>query len=258
MIRVEALHKSFGAKPVLQGVNLEIRAGETLTVIGGSGCGKSVLIKHIVGLLRPDRGRILVDDVDITRLSEQELTEVQGRFGYLFQGAALFDSLTVGENVAFGIRHLKPMSPPLMARRVSATLAMVGLSGVEPVKPAALSGGMRKRVGLARAIAYDPQYILYDEPTTGLDPIMADVINDLILDLQRRLKTTAIVVTHDMKSAYKVSNRIAMLYEGRIIQVGTPHEIQQTTDPVVRQFITGSSVGPIQMQTEGVVSGGPR
>ncbi|MBI3293045.1 MAG: ABC transporter ATP-binding protein [Elusimicrobia bacterium] len=255
MIRVEQLYKSFGPKPVLQGVNLEILDGETLTVIGGSGCGKSVLIKHLVGLLRPERGQIMVDGVDITRLTEQELTKVQGRFGYLFQGGALFDSLTVGENVAFGIRHLKPMPQFLLERRVSETLAMVGLSGVEPLKPAALSGGMRKRVGLARAIAYAPRYILYDEPTTGLDPIMADVINELILDLQRRLKTTAIVVTHDMKSAYKVSNRLAMLYEGRIIQVGSPEEIQHTTNPVVRQFITGSSVGPIKVPMAGPMSG---
>ncbi|MCK4802092.1 MAG: ABC transporter ATP-binding protein [bacterium] len=248
MIRINNLHKSFVGNRVLRGVNLEIKEGETITIIGGSGCGKSVLLKHIVGLLKPEIGEIEIDGQEITRLGMEELAEVQKKFGMLFQGAALFDSLTVGENISFGLRMLTDLDEKEIKRRVSEKLPLVGLEGIEQLMPAELSGGMKKRVALARAIAMNPKYILYDEPSTGIDPIMADVINNLILDLQKKLKITSIVVTHDMVSAYKVSDRIAMLYQGRIEEIGTPEEIKETKNSVVRQFITGSSEGPIKMK----------
>ena len=247
MIRIENLHKHFGENYVLRGVNLEIYDGETVTIIGGSGCGKTVLLKHIVGLLKPDIGKIYVDDVEITSLPEKELNEIQKKFGYLFQSGALFDSLSAGENVAFGLRNMN-LPEEVIKKKVSDCLGHVGLEGIENIKPAELSGGMKKRVALARAIARDPKYILYDEPTTGLDPIFADAINDLILHLQKTLKVTSIVVTHDLKSAYKVSNRIAMLYEGKIIEIGTPEEIKNTKNPYVQQFIQGLSEGPIKLK----------
>lgn len=248
MIRINNVHKSFVGNRVLRGVNLEIKKGETITIIGGSGCGKSVLLKHIVGLMKPEVGEIEVDGQEITRLGMEELAEVQKKFGMLFQGAALFDSLTVGGNISFGLRMLTDLDEREIKKRVSEKLSLVGLEGIEQLMPAELSGGMKKRVALARAIAMNPEYILYDEPSTGLDPIMADVINNLILDLQEKLKITSIVVTHDMVTAYKVSDRIAMLYEGRIEEIGTPEEIRETKNPVVRQFITGSSEGPIKMK----------
>jgi len=248
MIRIKNVHKSFGDNKVLRGVDLEIAEGETITIIGGSGCGKSVLLKHIVGLLKPEAGEIEVDGQEITRLGMEELAEIQKKFGMLFQGAALFDSLTVGENIAFGLRMLTDLEEREIKKRVSEKLSMVGLQGIEQLMPAELSGGMKKRVALARAIAMNPKYILYDEPSTGLDPIMADVINNLILDLQEKLKISSIAVTHDMVTAYKISDRIAMLYEGRIEETGTPEEIRETKNSVVRQFITGSSEGPIKMK----------
>lgn len=229
-------------------MNLEIKEGETITIIGGSGCGKSVLLKHIVGLLKPEVGEIEIDGQEITRLGMEELAEVQKKFGMLFQGAALFDSLTVGENISFGLRMLTDLDEKEIKRRVSEKLPLVGMEGIEQLMPAELSGGMKKRVALARAIAMNPKYILYDEPSTGLDPIIADVINNLILNLQEKLKITSIVVTHDMVTAYKVSDRIAMLYQGRIEEIGTPEEIKETKNSVVRQFITGSSEGPIKMK----------
>jgi len=242
MIKIKDLHKRFGNNYVLKGLELEIYDGETITVIGASGGGKSVLLKCLLGLLKPERGQIYVDGVEITRLSDEDLWEVQKKFGFLFQGAALFDSLTVAENVSFGLRNLKSqMSESEIAERVRWCLANVGLKGVENLKPAELSGGMKKRVGLARAIATEPRYILYDEPTTGLDPIKSDLITDLILKLQRDLKITSIVVTHDMVAAYKVSNRIAMLYDGKIVEIGTPQEIKSTSNQIVRQFIEGRS-----------------
>lgn len=254
MIRLENVHKAFGANRVLRGLSLEIRDGETLTIIGGSGTGKSVTLKLMVGLLRPDQGRVIVDGQDIAGIGEDALADVQKKFGFLFQGAALFDSLTVAENVLFGVRNLNRKSLGRPDELVERSLGLVGLKPeVARLKPAELSGGMKKRVGLARAIAHEPEYILYDEPTTGLDPIMSDVINDLIVNIREKLKITSIAVTHDMKSAYKISNRIAMIYEGRLVSVGTPAEIQATTDPVLRQFITGSSHGPIQMPVKAYV-----
>lgn len=248
MIKINNLYKSFGNNKVLCGVNLEIKDGETITIIGGSGCGKSILIKHIVGLLKPDSGEISVDGREITELDGKALSKVQEKFGFLFQGAALFDSLTVGDNVAFGLKNLKNLPESAIAEKVKKCLSILGLEGIENMKPAELSGGMKKRVALARAIATDPKYVFYDEPTTGIDPIMADVINDLIIYLQKTLNITTIVVTHDMVSAYKISNRIAMLYDGKIIGEGRPGEIKKTDNPYMKQFTTGSSVGPIKMK----------
>lgn len=253
MIKAIGVEKSFGRNHVLRGLDLEIKTGETMTIMGGSGTGKSVFIKHLVGLLKPDHGQIFIDDQEITKMNEDDLFQIQKRFGYLFQGAALFDSLTVGENIAFGLRNLRPDLYARWKDIAAEKLALVGLKPeVAALKPAELSGGMKKRVGLARAIAYEPDYILYDEPTTGLDPIMSDVINELILGLQKKLNVTSVVVTHDMTSAYKISNRMAMLYQGKIVAVGTPTEIRNTTNPLVKQFITGSSQGPIQMQVRAV------
>ena len=201
MIRLEAVHKAFGANRVLRGLDLDVREGETLTIIGGSGTGKSVTLKIMVGLLKPDAGRVFVDNEEITRMDEEALARVQRKFGFLFQGAALFDSLTVAENVLFGVRNLKPEELRRGDEIVARCLGLVGLKAeVAALKPAELSGGMKKRVGLARAIAHEPEYILYDEPTTGLDPIMSDVINDLIVNIREKLKITSIAVTHDMKS----------------------------------------------------------
>lgn len=245
MIEIINLCKSFSARYVLDTLNLTIRTGETMVIIGRSGCGKSVLLKHILGLLKPDSGQVLVDNQDIPRLEWAALQKVRMRFGLVFQGAALFDSLTVGENVGFALREHRTLPEPEIVARVAEALAHVGLKGIERMKPAELSGGMRKRVAIARALAIRPEYLLFDEPTTGLDPVMADVVNSLIKQLHDQLGVTVIVVTHDMVSAYKVASRIAMLYEGRIIAVGAPAEIQQTTDPVVDQFIHGKAEGPI-------------
>lgn len=245
MIEIQDVHRSFDGHKVLDGVNLTINTGETTVIIGRSGCGKSVLLKHIIGLLMPDSGRVLINGKDVTKMDEKELSALRMKFGMLFQGAALFDSLNIFENVAFSMIEHTTIDRPTMQKRVKECLALVGLKGIEDKKPAELSGGMRKRVGLARAIARWPQIMLYDEPTTGIDPIMGDAINDLIIDLHNKLKVTSIAVTHDMISAYKIADRIAMLYNGKIIAVGTPDEIKGTKDPVVKQFITGASKGPI-------------
>jgi phospholipid/cholesterol/gamma-HCH transport system ATP-binding protein len=247
VIKLVDVYKAFRTNRVLRGANLEIVDGETITIIGGSGTGKSVLLKNILGLIKPDKGEIYVDGQEITVMEEAELLDVQKKFGYLFQGAALFDSLTVIENVGFGLRNLSKLSNADINQRARECIAMVGLKGIENLKPAELSGGMKKRVGLARAIAHKPEFILYDEPTTGLDPIMSDVINELILHLQKQLGVTSIVVTHDMKSAYKISNRIAMLYEGKIILTGSPDEIRTSKNEVVHQFVEGLSQGPITL-----------
>jgi len=249
MIEIINLCKSFGGHQVLKDLNLTINTGETTVIIGRSGCGKSVLLKNIIGLLRPDSGQVIVDGKDVTKMEDKELNALRLRFGMLFQGAALFDSLSVLENVAFHmIEHLNSPRAEI-DKRVKECLALVGLKGIEDKKPAELSGGMRKRVGLARAICVRPSIMLYDEPTTGVDPITGDAVNDLILELHNKLKVTSIAVTHDMTSAYKIADRIAMLYNGRIITAGTPEEIKNTKDPVVRQFITGAGKGPI---TEGI------
>jgi phospholipid/cholesterol/gamma-HCH transport system ATP-binding protein len=245
MIRIVDLHKSFGTNRVLRGVNLEIGDGETMVVIGQSGSGKSVLLKHIIGMLRPDEGQVFVDDIEITRLKREALQQVLRKFGMLFQGAALFDSLTVGENVAFGLRRYTRHSRKEIEKIVAESLEKVGLRGIQHLMPYELSGGMKKRVGLARAIAYSPKIILYDEPSTGIDPIRADSINDLINQMKKDLCVTSVVITHDMVSCYKVADRIAMLYNGTIVEIGSPAEIQASGNPVVQQFITGQARGPI-------------
>ena len=249
MIEAVGVKKSYPGRPVLRGVDLRVEEGETLAIIGGSGCGKSTFLKCVIGLVRPDEGSITVDGMDITRLhSEIDVARYRRRFGYLFQEAALFDSLSVWKNVAFGLRYLTDIPAARHRDIAKDKLALVGLKDVEDLRPSELSGGMKKRVALARAIAAEPLYILYDEPTTGLDPIMSDVINDLILGLQKALKTTAIVVTHDMKSAYKVASRIAMLHDGRFLAVDYPEAIKKTDNPYVRQFVEGLSQGPIRMK----------
>ena len=245
MIEIKDVYKSFGNNQVLNGVDLNINQGETTVILGRSGCGKSVLLKHIIGLMKPDKGQIFIDEEEITAYSYEKLSNLRRRFGMLFQGAALFDSMTVEENVGLGLTEHTALSKEKIKEIVKEKLRLVGMAGVENLKPAELSGGMKKRVGLARAIAMDPDIVLYDEPTTGLDPIMADVINELVISLRNTLKITSIAVTHDIVSAYKIADRIAMLYEGKIIWVGTPEETKNTTDPVVKQFIHGSSVGPI-------------
>jgi phospholipid/cholesterol/gamma-HCH transport system ATP-binding protein len=245
MIKIVGLTKSFGTTPVLRGIDLEIETGETMVVIGQSGSGKSVLLKHLIGILKPDKGEIYIDGLEITSLGEEELQRITRKFGMLFQASALFDSLTVGENVSFGLERYTDHSPAEIKRIVAESLNKVGLEGIEGLMPYELSGGMRKRVGLARAIAYGPEIILYDEPSTGIDPIRADAINDLINDLKRDLCVTSVVITHDMVSSYKVADRIAMLYEGRIIEIGTPAEIQASSNPIIQQFIHGQAHGPI-------------
>jgi len=249
MIEIKEVYKTFGNNQVLNGVDLNINQGETIVILGRSGCGKSVLLKHIIGLMRPDKGQIFIDEEEITAYSYEKLSNLRRRFGMLFQGAALFDSMTVEENVGLGLTEHTDLSKEKIKEIVKEKLRLVGMAGVENLKPAELSGGMKKRVGLARAIAMDPDIVLYDEPTTGLDPIMADVINELVISLRNTLKITSIAVTHDIVSAYKIADRIAMLYEGKIIWVGTPEETKNTTDPVVKQFIHGSSVGPIPTLT---------
>ncbi len=246
MIRVVDLHKSFGDNKVLQGVNLHLRERETLVIIGQSGCGKSVLLKHIMGLLKPDKGRVYVDGVDITVLDDDELHKITRKFGMLFQGTALFDSLTVGQNVSFGLERYTDYSKEKIKEIVKENLAKVGLRKIEHLMPFELSGGMRKRVGLARAIAYNPDIILYDEPSTGIDPIRADAINDLIIRMKKEMNAGELIITHDMVSAYKVADRIGMLYEGKIIEMGTAEEIKNSKNPVVQQFIRGSAEGPIE------------
>jgi phospholipid/cholesterol/gamma-HCH transport system ATP-binding protein len=248
MIELIDIHKSFGANHVLKGVNLKINKGESVVVIGGSGSGKSVLLKHIIGLLRPDKGTVMVDGFELSRLDEKDLNEVRKKFGMLFQSSALFDSMKVWENVGFGLRRHTRLTQSEIKEIAVQKLKMVGLVGVEDVMPSELSGGMRKRVGLARAIAMEPEILLYDEPTTGLDPIMADAINDLIIEMREKLNVTSIAITHDMKSSYKIADRIAMLYNGVIMGIGSSDDIKNTSDPVIKQFITGSASGPITLE----------
>ncbi len=238
MIIFRDVHKSFGAKHVLQGFSLEVRDGETMVILGYSGSGKSVALKHIVGLLEPDQGEVEVDGEIVHQLERQRLMALRGQIGFVFQFAALLDSMSVGDNIALGLKRQR-LPEDEIGDRVRESLALVDLEGTEDRYPAELSGGMRKRVGIARAIALRPRYLLYDEPTTGLDPVTAAVIDQLMVRAKRKLGVTGVVVTHDMRSAYTVGDRIAMLYKGKVRQVGTVEEIQGTHDPAVRQFIEG-------------------
>jgi len=245
-IELRQVYKSFGSKQVLRGVSLSARQGETLAIIGQSGVGKSVILKLMVGLIKPDRGMVLVDGEDINDAGEESLFRIRKKFGFLFQGSALLDSLTVEENVGLGLTEHLSFSQGEIRRIVADKLGMVGMQGVEDYLPSDLSGGMKKRVGLARAIAMEPEIILYDEPTTGLDPITADSINELIVYLKNRLAITSVVVTHDMTSVRRVADRVAMLHDGEIIFTGTMAELDITDNPVVRQFIEGRAEGPIK------------
>jgi phospholipid/cholesterol/gamma-HCH transport system ATP-binding protein len=241
MIEVRDLKKRFGSNPILDGVSFRIETGESVVIIGRSGGGKSVLLKHLIGLLKPESGQVLVEGQNIVPMSERELLRVRRRFGMVFQAAALFDSMTVAENVAFAFRLDASCTAGEVARKVAEVLEMVDLPGVEKKRPSELSGGMRKRVGLARAIIYEPEIVLYDEPTTGLDPIVSDSIDQLMLRVRDRFKVTSVVVTHDMRTARRLGQRIMMLHNRRIHATGTPEAIFASADPVVRQFIDGVS-----------------
>jgi len=239
MIEVRQLKRSFGSQLILNGVDLCIDSGESAVIIGRSGGGKSVLMKHLIGLLKPDSGEVLVDEVPITRMNERQLLRVRRKFGMVFQGAALFDSMTVAENVAFGLRRHEHLTEAEIAKRVCAALDMVDLPGTQKKMPAELSGGMRKRVGLARAIIYEPRFVLYDEPTTGLDPIVSDSIDKLIIRVRDHLKVTSVVVTHDMRSARRVGNHVFLLHNKKVYAHGPPEELFASKDAIVRQFIDG-------------------
>ena len=241
MIEVRELKKSFGSHLILDGVSLRIEKGESVVIIGRSGGGKSVLLKHLIGLLKPDAGQVRIEGEDIAALDERDLLRVRRKFGMLFQGAALFDSMTVEENVGFALRRHRRLPEKEIAEKVAEMLDMVDLPGTQGKKPSELSGGMKKRVGLARAIVYQPEIVLYDEPTTGLDPIVADSIDQLILRVRDRLKVTSVVVTHDMRSARRVGQRILMMHGKKIYAAGTPDEIFESKDPVLRRFIDGVS-----------------
>jgi phospholipid/cholesterol/gamma-HCH transport system ATP-binding protein len=238
-IVLDGIHKAFGPNKVLRGFTLEVEDGETLAVVGQSGSGKSVALKHVVGLLRPDQGEVWVDGQRLADLSRDELYEVRRNVGYVFQFAALFDSLTIGENLGLGLKRIKGMTEGAIGARVKECLELVELEGYEDRFPSQLSGGQRKRAGLARAIATEPKYLLYDEPTTGLDPVTTTVIDRLIVRMREELKVTSLVITHDMGSAHRIADRIGMLYQGVIRFMGTPEEIQACEDPVVRGFIEG-------------------
>jgi phospholipid/cholesterol/gamma-HCH transport system ATP-binding protein len=247
MINLINIHKSFGNNVVLNGLNLSIEKGKVTVIIGQSGGGKSVLLKHIIGLIRPEIGRVEIDGQDITTFNDHRLNEIRKRFGMLFQEAALFDSMTVGQNVAFPLVEHTKLDKSEIMEIVSKKLSLVGLKGVEEKMPSELSGGMRKRVGLARAIALEPEIVLFDEPTTGLDPIMADAISKLILDTQSRLNVTCVVISHDIQGTFQIAHKIAMLYKGKIIEYGTPEEIKRSSNPALKQFLEGNVEGPIKV-----------
>ena len=246
MIEIIDLHKKFNGLDVLRGVNLSISDGKNHAIIGRSGCGKTVLLKHIIGIVKPDKGKIFINNVEISSLPEKELDNIRLKIGTVFQGAALFDSLTVEENVGFLLYENQDFPAKHISNKVKELLSLVGLVGIEKKFPQELSGGMKKRVAIARALCLNPSILLYDEPTTGVDPIGADMINSLIKNLHDKLKVTSVIVTHDLNSAFKVADYISMLFKGRIIFTGTPQEIKQTKDPVISQFIEGNMVGPIK------------
>ena len=245
-VKVENLFKKFGDRTVLNGVDLELYKGETFVIMGGSGCGKSTLLRHMIGSMKPDKGRVELLGKDITDLSEDEMDKIKKRIGMSFQSSALFDSMTVGENVSLPLREHTKLEESVINIVIKMKLELVGLRGFENLMPSQLSGGMKKRVGLARAIAMDPQIVFYDEPTAGLDPIVAGVIDKLILDLSKKLSITSVVVTHDMGSVFRIADKIAMLYEGKVVAIGTKEEIRNSKNGLVQQFIAGSPDGPIK------------
>jgi phospholipid/cholesterol/gamma-HCH transport system ATP-binding protein len=246
VIVLENVHKKFGQREILRGLTVEIPRGETVCLIGGSGTGKSVTLKHIMRLLEPDEGKIILDGVDISHIHGTPLVEARKKLGVLFQSAALLQWLTIGENVALPLRENTNLPEAEIEKRVNEILNLLQIPHAKDLFPNQISGGMQKRAGLARAVVMKPQVILYDEPTSGLDPVKTALVDEMILDMQEKLNVTQVVITHDMTSAYRISDRIAMLYEGRVIQYGTPDEIRNTTHPIVRQFIEGLTKGPIQ------------
>ncbi|MFH1791269.1 MAG: ABC transporter ATP-binding protein [Candidatus Omnitrophota bacterium] len=246
MIKVEGLKKRFGDREILKGIDLEVYKGETFVIMGGSGCGKSTLLRHLIGALRPDAGKVYVLGRDIATLKEDAMDEVRKKIGMSYQGSALFDSMTVGENVSLPLREHTKLDEGVINIMVKMKLELVGLRGFENLMPSQLSGGMKKRVGFARAAAMDPEIVFYDEPTAGLDPIVTAVMDKLITDLSAALSVTSVVVTHDMHSVFRIADRIAMLYEGKVVEIGTKDEIQKSENPYVRQFISGSPDGPIK------------
>lgn len=244
-IQLEHLHKTFGDKQVLRDMSINVERGESLVIVGGSGTGKSVTLKHIIGLLRPDKGRVIVDGHDLSSMSEVELNQIRRRFGMSFQEGALFDSMSVFENIAFPLRRHTKMTEKEIRARVEECLEDVHLHNVERRRPSELSGGMRRRVGFARAISLKPEILLFDEPTTGLDPVISDVIAELIEEMDVKLGVTTVTITHDMKVAFKIADRVAMLHQGQIIEEGTPEEFQASKNPIVQQFVEGRASGPM-------------
>lgn len=246
VIKAQDVVKKFGDRTILNGINLDIYRGETFVIMGGSGCGKSTFLRHLIGALKPDSGKVFLLGKDLSTLNEDQMDAVKKKIGMCFQSAALFDSMTVGDNVSLPLREHTRLEKGVIDTVVKMKLELVGLRGFEALMPSQLSGGMRKRVGLARAIVLDPEIIFYDEPTAGLDPIVSGVIDKLILDLSKKLSITSVVVTHDMKSVFSIADRVAMLYEGRVLEVGTPQDIKKSSNPMVQQFISGSPDGPIK------------
>ncbi len=248
VIELRNVNKTFGNRKILDNISLQIEKGETMVIMGGSGCGKSTLLRMIIGVLKPDSGEIFINGRDVTKLNEDEMNEVRKKFGMLFQSSALLNSMNVGENVALPLREHTKLNESIISIMVKMKLELVGLTGFENLKPSEISGGMKKRVGLARAIAMDPEIVFYDEPGAGLDPIVASVIDKLITDLSKKLGITSVVVTHEMNSAFRIADRITMLYQGRILEIGTPEEIKKTSNGVIQQFISGSPDGPIPLK----------
>lgn len=247
-IRIENIYKTLGGRQILNGIDLDIHEGETMVIMGGSGCGKSTLLRTLIGLLTPERGKVHIFDQDMVGASEHERNNIRKRFGMLFQGAALFNSLSVGENVALPLKEHTHLDPDIIRIIVKVKLELVGLTGFENFMPYQISGGMKKRVALARAIALDPKIVFYDEPGAGLDPITASMIDHLIMDLSKKLGMTSVVVTHEMKSAFRIADRVAVLHKGKVVALGTSSEIENSGNPYVRQFINGEIDGPVAFQ----------
>ena len=251
VISVKNVVKNFGPRRILNGITLDIYQGETLVVMGGSGCGKSTFLRHLIGSIRPDSGEVWMFGQDIAKASSDEMDEIRKKFGMLFQSGALFDSMTVGENIALPLREHTKLDNSVISIIVKMKLELVGLRGFENLMPSQLSGGMKKRVGLARAIALDPTIVFYDEPTAGLDPVMTGVVDKLTMDLTKKLQITSVVVTHDMNSVFRIADRIVMFHQGNVLQIGTPDEIRRSKDPIIQQFITGEAEGPISFVQKG-------